>query len=64
MCIEWMSYITQQQNKLISHSGAEITRHNALIERKQTQIDQLNKKIDQKLSKLELVSGTAVVLVQ
>jgi len=43
---------------------SEIARHNTLIERKQTQIDKLNKKIDQKLSKMEGVSGTAVVLIQ
>ena len=43
----------QTQHKLTSHSEAEITRNNALVERKQTQIDQLNKKIDQKLSKME-----------
>jgi len=43
---------------------SEIIWHDTLIERKQTQIDQLNEKIDQKLSKMEGVSGTAVMLVQ
>ena len=33
-----------------------ITKNNALIERKQTQIDQMNKKIDHKLSNMDGVS--------
>lgn len=42
----------QQQNNLISRAEIEITKNNALVERKQTQVDQLNKKIDQTISKL------------
>ena len=46
----------QLQNNLISKAEMEITKNNALVERKQTQVDQLNKKIDQTLSKLGGVS--------
>ena len=50
----------QKQNELISQTDVEITRNNALIERKQTPIDQMNKKITQKLSKMEGVSVTTL----
>ncbi|KAL5473502.1 hypothetical protein EMCRGX_G027992 [Ephydatia muelleri] len=43
----------QKQNSLITMSEAEIVRNSALIERKQTQTDQLNKKILLKISKME-----------
>lgn len=46
----------QKQNSLITMSEAEIVRNSALIERKQTQTDQLNKKILLKISKMEGVS--------
>ena len=48
----------QKQNELISHTDVEITRNNA---RKQTQIDQMNNKINQKLSKMERVRVTVTV---
>lgn len=51
----------EQQNLLISRAEAEIIRNNAFVERKQTQIDQLNKKIEQALSKLGGVSTILVV---
>ena len=43
--------IISLQNELIAHSQSEIIRKNAIIERKQGQIDQFNKKIDQLQSK-------------
>lgn len=46
----------QKQNCLITMSEADIVRNSALIERKQTQTDQLNKKILLKISKMEGVS--------
>lgn len=46
----------QTQNNLITVSETEIVRNSALIERKQTQTDQLNKKILLKISKMEGVS--------
>ena len=48
----------QNYNTLISRAEREITKNNALVERKQTQIDQLNKKIDQTMSKLGGVSSS------
>lgn len=48
----------QQHNVLISRAEMEITKNNALVERKQTQIDQLNKKIDQVTSRFGGVSIT------
>lgn len=42
----------QQQNKLISTAEMEITKNNVLVQRKQTQVDQLNKKIDITTSRL------------
>ena len=47
----------EEQNALITQSEAEIARNIHLIERKQTQIDQLNKKISQMMTKTEGVSG-------
>ncbi|XP_065176721.1 coiled-coil domain-containing protein 40-like [Sycon ciliatum] len=38
-----------ERNQLISHSEAEIKKRNVIIERKQSRIDQLNKKISQVL---------------
>ncbi len=46
----------QQQNEQITKSEGEINRNNALIERKQTQIDQLNRKMKDKLTRLGGVS--------
>jgi predicted nucleic acid-binding Zn-ribbon protein len=46
----------QQHNKLITRAEMEIVKNNALVERKQTQVDQLNKKIDFATSKLGGVS--------
>ena len=53
----------QKQNNLITTSEAEIVRNSALIERKQTQTDQLNKKILLKISKMEGVSIYAHLLI-
>ena len=44
-------------NGQISKSESEIVKNNALIERKQTQIDQLNKRIDLHISKLDGVGN-------
>ena len=46
----------QQQNKLISTAEMEITKNNVLVQRKQPQVDQLNKKIDLTTSRLGGVS--------
>ena len=45
-----------RQNKFRSQAESEIGHNNALIERKQTQIDQFNKKIAQKMNKMDGVS--------
>lgn len=45
-----ISQTMQKQNNLITKSEGEISRNNALIGRKQTQIDQLNRKIKDKMS--------------
>ena len=57
MTLDEINNSIQQQNDLISKSEGEINRNNALIGRKQTQIDQLNRKIKDKLTRSGGVSG-------
>ena len=44
-----------QINDTISQAETEVTKNNAKVERKQTQIDQLNKKISPLVAKLGMV---------
>ena len=45
-----LNKLVDDRNAAISHSEAEIVKRNVIIERKQSQIDQINKKIDKILT--------------